>query len=96
MRQWRTFPATNLDFVAQEGEGSAGAPLSTGQEVDALVARSAALGLQVAELAPSFDVDELADVHRLRDALASDGRNCRATWRALIRLRLLTDNEGGT
>lgn len=72
----------------------AGAPLSTGQEADALVARSTALGLRVAELMPSFDVDALADVHRLRDALAPDGRNCPATWRALHRLGLLTGNEG--
>ena len=67
----------------------AGAPLSTGQEADDLVARSAALGLRVAELAPSFDVDELADLRRLREALAPDGSLAPATWCALQRLGLL-------
>jgi hypothetical protein len=67
----------------------AGAPLSTGQEADALVSRSRQLGLRVAELCPSFDVDELADVQRLRDELAPDGRTAPATWAALRRLDLL-------
>lgn len=67
----------------------AGAPLSTGQEADALVARSVELGLRVAELAPSFDVDDRADLHRLHAALAPDGRAAPATWAALQRLGLL-------
>jgi rSAM/selenodomain-associated transferase 1 len=71
----------------------AGAPLSTGREADALVARSAALGLRVSELAPSFDVDEEADLRRLRAALAPDGRGAPATWRALRQLGLL-DGDG--
>lgn len=66
------------------------APLSTGQEADALVARSRQLGLRVAELPPSFDVDELADVQRLHDELAPDGAAAPATWAALRRLDLLT------
>jgi glycosyltransferase A (GT-A) superfamily protein (DUF2064 family) len=71
----------------------AGAPLSTGQEADALLARSEGLGLRVAELAPSFDVDERADLRRLRDALAPDGGNAPATWCALRRLGLLDGED---
>lgn len=71
----------------------AGAPLSTGQEADALIAKSKALGLRVAELTPSFDVDELADVQRLRDALAPDGRSAPATWAAMKRLHLLDGDD---
>lgn len=66
-----------------------GAPLSTGQEADALVARAAALGLRVGELPASFDVDDVADVQRLHDALAPDGQDAPATWAALHRLDLL-------
>ncbi len=73
----------------------AGAPLSTGQEADALVARASALGLRVAELTPSFDVDERADLHRLHDALTPDGEAAPATWAALRRLDLLADRRRG-
>ena len=66
----------------------AGAPLSTGQEADALVSRSHRLGLRVAELAPSFDVDDLGDLYRLHEALAPAGRVAPATWAALHRLGL--------
>jgi hypothetical protein len=66
--------------------------MSTGQEADALVARAAALGLRVGELASSFDVDEEADLPRLRAALAPAGRAAPATWCAMRRLGLL---EGG-
>lgn len=65
-----------------------GAPMSTGKEADALLARAAALGLRVAELPPTFDVDEAADLARLRDALAPDGDAAPATWAALGALAL--------
>ena len=43
-----------------------GAPMSPSAEADALVARAAALGLKVAELPPTFDVDTEADLDLLR------------------------------
>lgn len=72
-----------------------GAPMSTGREADALLARAVALGLRVAELPPTFDVDEVADLARLRDALAPDGDVAPATWAALGALGLRGDGLGG-
>ncbi len=62
----------------------AGVPMSTGDAADALVARSAALGLRVAELPTTFDVDEAADLARLRRFLAPDVDAAPATWAALV------------
>ena len=72
-----------------------GTPMSTGREADALLARAAALGLRVAELPPTFDVDEVADLARLRDALAPDGAAAPATWAALGALGLRGEGLGG-
>lgn len=66
----------------------AGAQLSTGGEADALVARGRELGLRVAELSPSFDVDTEADLALLAEALAPDGATAPATWAALTELGL--------
>ncbi|HEU0114407.1 MAG TPA: DUF2064 domain-containing protein [Thermomicrobiales bacterium] len=65
----------------------AGAPMSTGREADALVARAACLGLRTAELPATFDVDVAADLALLAAALAPNGCAAPATWDALRRLR---------
>ena len=73
-----------------------GAPLSTGTEADALVARAAELGLRVSELPPTFDVDTEADLDLLRAALAPDGATAPRTWAALLALdRDRIDHEPG-
>ncbi len=66
----------------------AGAPMSSGREADALVARAAALGLRTAELPPTFDVDVVADLDLLTAALAPDGAAAPAAWDALCQLTL--------
>jgi len=60
-----------------------GVPMSTASAADAVLARAAALGLSAAELPPTFDIDEAADLDRLRAALAPDGAAAPATWAAL-------------
>jgi uncharacterized protein len=63
-----------------------GAPMSSGREADALVARAAALGLRIAELPATFDVDVVADLDLLAQALSPDGAAAPAAWAALRRL----------
>lgn len=65
-----------------------GVPMSSASAADALLARAATLGLGVAELPQTFDVDEEADLEHLRTALAPDGELAPATWAALGRLGL--------
>ncbi|HET7092543.1 MAG TPA: DUF2064 domain-containing protein, partial [Thermomicrobiales bacterium] len=65
-----------------------GAPMSSGREADALVARAAGLDLRTAELPATFDVDVASDLDVLADALAPDGAAAPFTWAALRRLRL--------
>lgn len=72
----------------------AGAQLSTGGEADALVARGRALGLRVAELPPTFDVDTAEDLRLLTAALAPDGAPAPATWAMLRRLGLHREPPG--
>ena len=73
-----------------------GAPMGTGAEADALVARAADLGLRVAELPPTFDVDTEADLDLLRAVLAPDGAAAPRTWAALRALGLdRADGEPG-
>ena len=72
-----------------------GVPMSSAQAADALVARARALGLRVAELAPTFDVDEAADLDLLRAALAPSGAAAPATWVALTELGLAGHPRGG-
>ena len=67
-----------------------GVPMSTTGAADALCARARALDLRVAELPPTFDVDEAADLALLRRALAPDGASAPATWAALHRLGLVS------
>jgi glycosyltransferase A (GT-A) superfamily protein (DUF2064 family) len=73
-----------------------GVPMSTVSAADALAARARDLGLQLAELPVTFDIDEERDLDHLRRAVAPDGACAPATWAALRRLGLadLTgDNE---
>jgi uncharacterized protein len=66
----------------------AGVPMSTVSAADALAARSEGLGLRLAELPLTFDVDEERDLRHLRLALAPDGARAPRTWVALRRLGL--------
>jgi rSAM/selenodomain-associated transferase 1 len=64
-------------------------PMSTASAADALVARAVKLGLRVAEVPATFDVDVEADLGLLRSHLAAcDGRAAPATWTALRELGL--------
>jgi rSAM/selenodomain-associated transferase 1 len=65
-----------------------GVPMSTASAADALVGRSEGLGLRLAELPLTFDVDEERDLEHLRLALAPVGTCAPATWEALRRLGL--------
>ena len=70
-----------------------GVPMSTSTAADALCARARTLDLRVAELPPTFDVDEAADLAHLRRALAPDGTAAPATWTALRELGLAMHDE---
>jgi glycosyltransferase A (GT-A) superfamily protein (DUF2064 family) len=63
-------------------------PMSTASAADALAARAQELGLQLAELPPTFDVDEAADLALLQEALGPEGTAAPATWQALQELGL--------
>jgi glycosyltransferase A (GT-A) superfamily protein (DUF2064 family) len=65
-----------------------GVPMSTVSAADALAARARELGLRLAELPVTFDIDEKRDLEHLRHALAPDGVRAPATWAALRRLGL--------
>jgi uncharacterized protein len=65
-----------------------GVPMSTVSAADALAARCRDLGLRLAELPVTFDIDEERDVEHLRRTLAPDGDPAPATWAALRRLGL--------
>jgi len=65
-----------------------GVPMSTVSAADALAARAADLGLHLAELPVTFDVDEERDLEHLRRALSPDGACAPATWATLRRLEL--------
>ena len=65
-----------------------GVPMSTVSAADALAARTSDLGLRLAELPVTFDIDEEHDLEHLRRALAPDGDPAPATWAALRRLGL--------
>lgn len=66
-----------------------GVPMSTMTAADALAARAAALGLAVAELPETFDIDEEGDLKLLIDALARDETLAPATLAALRTTRLV-------
>ena len=65
-----------------------GIPMSTVSAADALATRVTDLGLSLAELPETFDIDEERDLTHLRAALAPDGAAAPATWAALGRLGL--------
>lgn len=65
-----------------------GVPMSTVSAADALAARCRDLGLRLAELPVTFDIDEERDLDHLRRALAPDGDSAPATWAALRQLGL--------
>jgi glycosyltransferase A (GT-A) superfamily protein (DUF2064 family) len=65
-----------------------GVPMSTITAAEAVAARTRDLGLRLAELPVTFDIDEERDLEHLRRALAPDGACAPATWVALRRLGL--------
>jgi glycosyltransferase A (GT-A) superfamily protein (DUF2064 family) len=65
-----------------------GVPMSTVTAADALAARTEDLGLRLAELPVTFDIDEERDLEHLQRALSPDGACAPATWAALRRLGL--------
>jgi hypothetical protein len=67
-----------------------GVPMSTTSAADALAGRVEDLGLRLAELPVTFDIDEERDLDHLRIALTPDGAPAPATWAALRRLELDT------
>jgi len=70
-----------------------GVPMSTASAADALVTRAGILGLGLAELPTTFDVDEERDLDALHAALAPAGAAAPATWAALHRLGLVPKAE---
>jgi uncharacterized protein len=65
-----------------------GVPMSTVTAAAALAARTDDLGLRLAELPLTFDIDEERDLEHLQRELAPDGAIAPATWAALRRLGL--------
>jgi uncharacterized protein len=65
-----------------------GVPMSTVSAAEAVAARTRELGLRLAELPVTFDIDEERDLEHLRRALAPDGACAPATWAALRQLGL--------
>jgi uncharacterized protein len=65
-----------------------GVPMSTITAAEAVAARTRDLGLRLAELPVTFDIDEERDLEHLRRALAPDGACAPATWATLHRLGL--------
>lgn len=68
-----------------------GVPMSTASAADALVARALAMGLRVARIESTFDVDVEADLGLLTDLLARNPPAAPATLRALKALGLIPD-----
>jgi glycosyltransferase A (GT-A) superfamily protein (DUF2064 family) len=65
-----------------------GVEMSTSNVADNVAARVRVLGLTLAEIPHTFDVDVVEDLDYLTDALLPDGRLAPATWAALRRLGL--------
>lgn len=66
-----------------------GAPMSTAHAADAIAAHAADLGLRLAELPASFDVDIGGDLDALVTALRADPARAPKTWEALGHLGLI-------
>lgn len=69
-----------------------GVPMSTASAAAAIAIRCGALGLVLADLPSTFDVDEEADLQVLSAALAPDGAAAPESWAALQRLGLIEDS----
>lgn len=68
-----------------------GVPMSTASAAAAIAIRCGALGLVLADLPTTFDVDEEADLRVLYAALAPDGVAAPETWKASRMLGLVRD-----
>lgn len=68
-----------------------GVPMSTASAAEAIANRCGTLGLALADLPTTFDVDEAADLRVLYAALAPDGAAAPETWAALQALGLVQD-----
>ncbi len=66
-----------------------GVAMSTSSAADGLVVQATRLGLTVAEMPVTFDIDEPIDLLHLVEALAPDGADCPATWAILHELGLI-------
>lgn len=69
-----------------------GVPMSTTSAADALVARALGMGLTVARIASTFDVDVEDDLALLVEHLEHDPEAAPATFRALQELGLVSDS----
>lgn len=65
-----------------------GVAMSTSTAADGVVEQATRLGLTVAELPLTFDIDEVEDLTHLVEELAPDGGDSPATWSALGALSL--------
>ncbi|HEU0163412.1 MAG TPA: TIGR04282 family arsenosugar biosynthesis glycosyltransferase [Thermomicrobiales bacterium] len=65
-----------------------GVAMSTSSAADGVVLRAGQLGLRVAEVPATFDIDEASDLSLLVAALAPGGDAAPATWRTLAALGL--------
>ena len=66
-----------------------GVEMSTASAADGVIEHARRLGLVVAEVQPTFDVDVEGDLDLLREHLGRcEGRDAPATWRALLDLGL--------
>lgn len=66
-----------------------GVPMSTPSAAEGVIGHALRLGLAVAEVTPTFDVDIEADLDLLREHLARcEGRDAPATWQAMHDLGL--------
>jgi hypothetical protein len=68
-----------------------GVPMSTASAAEAIAIRCGALGLVLADLPTTFDVDEEADLRVLYATLAPDGAAAPETWKALQALGLVRE-----
>ena len=66
-----------------------GVPMSTSAAADAVVAQATGLGLLVAEMPLTFDIDEPGDLLNLVEELSPNGGASPATWEALMELGLI-------
>lgn len=73
-----------------------GVPMSTASAADALIARALSMGLRVARVEPTFDIDVEADLALLVDLLERQPDAAPATLQALHRLGLISNSRSRT